>query len=90
MLYSLEPRQILLMMIVKHIDDEISNQTKDLDICAKIVADIVHQTVGSAREDITLLFRERDLLRTIIQTVIKIDRDDPLSVSCVRFNGSGW
>ncbi|KAF6017550.1 mbc [Bugula neritina] len=76
-----EPRQMLLLVIVEHVDIVISNQSKELDVCAKIVADIVHQTctIPSAREDLRLLFKERDLLRTIIQTVINMDRSSSLA-----------
>lgn len=74
---------MLLLVIVEHVDIVISNQSKELDVCAKIVADIVHQTctIPSAREDLRLLFKERDLLRTIIQTVINMDRSSSLAVS---------
>ena len=70
-------------MIVEHVNNEISNHTKDLDICAKIVADIVHQShvISSAREDLKLLFKSKDLFRTVIQAVIKMDRSNKLAVS---------
>ncbi|XP_067937845.1 dedicator of cytokinesis protein 1-like [Watersipora subatra] len=76
-----EPRQKLMEMMVEHINDEISSSTKDPDICAKIIADMVHQTytINSAREDLKLLFRPKDLLRTIIQSVITMDRKNELA-----------
>ena len=70
-------------MIVDHIDTEICNQTKDLDICAKIVSDIIHQIYvvgGAAQDDLALLFTNKDLLRTTIQTVINMDRKNELVV----------
>lgn len=87
-MFYTEPRRTLMFMIVEHIDAEIRNHSKDLDICAKIVSDIIHQiyTVGgTAQEDLVLLFNHKDLLRTTIQTVINMDRGNKLVVS---FNSS--
>lgn len=70
-------------MIVEHVSEEITQRTKDQHTCARIVSDIlyqIHETKG-AEEDIVLLFTNGDLLRTVIQNVIKMDRKYNLVVS---------
>lgn len=74
---------MLLVEFVEIIDAKISNRTKDLDVCADIVSDVLYHidTLQGAAADIELLFTHKDLLRTVIQAVINTDRSTKLVVT---------
>ena len=77
-----EPRGLLLLKFVEILEHEISHQNKYLDVCANIISDVLHhiRMLDSGAADLSLLFKEKDLIRTVIKAVIKIDRRNPVTV----------
>ncbi|KAI1293752.1 Dedicator of cytokinesis protein 1 [Halotydeus destructor] len=76
---SSECRKILMPVITEHI--RVFMEAKEqLELCVKVISDILvilhGRDVGPTKEDITDLMLS--VLRTVIQTVIRVSRDDPM------------